>query len=654
MTDWLTAAAMADERLPGLPSTRQGVAKLAATLGWGRAEWERVHWRQRAGRGGGIEYAASVLPEAARAELLRRRAMAPAPAAGTKPDEPGAGEHGSGRADLWTWWRQQPVSLQARGRERAAIVWRVAALEATGICASAATAQIAHAEGIAVGTLWRWRRDVEGWRQDDWPAVLTPKGGWSGRPKAACDEHAWEMLRSLWLLASRPSFEMCLRRVQAKATEAGWAMPSARTLRRRIEALPAAVVTAARDGAEALRAAYPAQQRTRAHMHALYGVNADGHRFDVFVRWDDGTVARPVMVAFQDLYSGMMLGYRVDRTECAALVRLALGDVFERHGIPDRVWLDNGRGFASKWITGGTPNRYRFKVREEDPAGILTMLGCEVHWTTPYAGQSKPIERAFLDLTDSVARHPAFDGAYTGRSPMAKPANYGRAAIPIAEFKRVLAGEIEEHNARRGRRAEVCGGERSFREAFEASYAETPIRRATEEQRRLWLLAAEAVRVRRPSGCFHLLGNRFWHEALLEHLDEAITARFDPHNVHAGVDVLGRDGRWICRAEVLEAAGFDDVDAAREQARKRRAFMRAAKAQLATERTLTPADLAAMLVRAPPSDAPEPAVIRPLFGHAPPIAAGPPRGDELPDEPEGEVLFLEALRHARLGAETPT
>jgi hypothetical protein len=28
--------------------------------------------------------------------------------------------------------------------------------------------------------------------------------------------------------------------------------------------------------------------------------------------------------------------------------------------------LDNGRAFASKWITGGANTRFRFKVREED------------------------------------------------------------------------------------------------------------------------------------------------------------------------------------------------------------------------------------------------------------------------------------------------
>uniref|UniRef100_UPI0039800C3B transposase domain-containing protein n=1 Tax=Salmonella sp. s54836 TaxID=3159673 RepID=UPI0039800C3B len=89
-------------------------------------------------------------------------------------------------------------------------------------------------------------------------------------------------------------------------------------------------------------------------------------------------------------------------------------DVVERYGIPHHAWLDNGRGFASKLLTGGVANRYRFKVREEDPTGILVALGVQIHWATPYHGQAKPIERAFRDLCDRVAKHPAFAGAYTG------------------------------------------------------------------------------------------------------------------------------------------------------------------------------------------------------------------------------------------------
>ncbi|HNB25288.1 MAG TPA: hypothetical protein PKZ32_22900, partial [Candidatus Melainabacteria bacterium] len=54
------------------------------------------------------------------------------------------------------------------------------------------------------------------------------------------------------------------------------------------------VAQAVADIEEALKRLYPAHRRTREDLHALAGVNADGHKFDVFVKWDDGTVGRPI------------------------------------------------------------------------------------------------------------------------------------------------------------------------------------------------------------------------------------------------------------------------------------------------------------------------------------------------------------------------
>jgi hypothetical protein len=122
--------------------------------------------------------------------------------------------------------------------------------------------------------------------------------------------------------------------------------------------------------------------------------------------------------------------------------------MIEAWGIPGHVILDNGREFAAKAITGGAATRFRFKVRDDDLPGLFTALGCEIHWATPYSGQSKPIERAFRDLCDTIAKDPRFDGAWTGNRPDAKPEDYGSRAVPLEDFLRVVAQGIEEHNLR--------------------------------------------------------------------------------------------------------------------------------------------------------------------------------------------------------------
>ncbi len=392
----------------------------------------------------------------------------------------------------------------------------------------------------------------------------------------------------------------------------------------------------ARGGAERVKDAFPAQERTRAHLRALQAVNADGHKWDVFVRWEDGKVERPMMVAIQDLYSGKFLGWRFDRSENTEVTRLAFGDVFANYGIPDAVYLDNGRAFASKKISGGARNRFRFKIREEEPLGILKAFGCDVRFTLPYSGQSKPIERAFRDMCDHIARQPAFEGAYTGNRPDAKPENYGLKAVPIETFRKLVSEGIKDHNARTGRRSEVCAG-RSLDAAFFASYQEQPIRRASEEQLRMCLLAAESVSTDKRNGSIRLLGNRYWSEAMAAYAGEKLIARFDPDDLTRDVHVYARSGDYLCAAPQIERAGFDDMAAARDHARARKAYRKAVDAKTAAERHLTPDQVAAML---PDFDAPEEAparvvrMVRPQTGSSAAIAMEPEDHRDIEDQLE--------------------
>lgn len=72
MQRWMTLAEIAAARLPGLPFTRQGVARRADSEGWTA---RRGLVRQRLGRGGGVEFAFEVLPAEAQAEIVRRAGL---------------------------------------------------------------------------------------------------------------------------------------------------------------------------------------------------------------------------------------------------------------------------------------------------------------------------------------------------------------------------------------------------------------------------------------------------------------------------------------------------------------------------------------------------------------------------------------------------
>lgn len=217
---------------------------------------------------------------------------------------------------------------------------------------------------------------------------------------------------------------------------------------------------------------------------------------------------RPQIAAFQDLYSNKMLAYRVDLDPNKVAVMQAWGELVETYGIPRHCLFDNGMEFANKWLTGGTPTRFRFKVRPDDGLGVLPQMGVQIHWATPAHGQAKPIERGFRDFADRVAKHPAFAGAYVGNNPLAKPENYASRAIPLADFLAVLDQEVAKHNARPGRLTANAKG-RSFDETFAESYAAAPIRKATPEQHRLWLMGQEKRKLHRTHGVLTLFKNGY-------------------------------------------------------------------------------------------------------------------------------------------------
>ena len=603
--EWFSAAELAALALPDMPATARGVQQLAERQGWAEPEREGQQWRRRKGRGGGVEFHLSLLPCTAQIKTaLQFNAAETAEAAAAT----------SAQGDLWARFERMPEKLRAIARTRLAALEAVETLAQNGVQRTVAMPLVAQRTGVSRASLYNWRRAVAGLRRSDWLPALAPQ--WSGgETSAECSAEAWAFIRADYLRPEKPSLAACYGRLKRTAEAQGWTIPSERTLARRIDALPEALVVLAREGAEALKRMYPAQQRDRSHFHALQAVNADGHKWDVFVRWpDEAKPVRPMMIAFQDLYSGKILSWRVDKSSNKEAVRLALGDMMEQWGIPDACWLDNGRDFASKWITGGTPNRYRFKVKDDEPDGILTQMGVTVHWTTPYAGQSKPIERAFRDFATETAKHPAFAGAYVGNTPLAKPENYGSKAVPLDTFLRVIGEEIAAHNARTGRRSAVCAG-RSFDEAFAESYERSLIRKASPEQRRLWLLMAEAVTVSRVDGTIQLLGNRFHAMFLHEHRGLKVNVRFDPQAVADDLHVYSQAGAYLGAAPCVEAVGFDNADAAREHARARNAWRRAQRDALAAETRMGIAGVAALLpAAATPPAAPETKIVRPVFG----------------------------------------
>lgn len=584
--EWWTAEALAERGLPDLPTTKRRINALAERENW------RAHptlARKRAERGGGWEYHWKLLPGRAQRRLIEEAGEA-ARAPADRMD----------RGTAWAWFDRLPEAVRQVAADRRAAVQEMEAL-AAHMGTAAAVAEVSRGRGVAARTLWNWLNLIDGVDPADRLAYLAPRHrAVAARAEPAGDAGAsafFDLLKADYLRLEAPSFTASYAVASRIAQAKGIPVMGERTARRRMDALPLVVRAFAREGLRGLEKRFPPQTRDRTQMVAMEGVNADCHKIDVFVTgWPgaEDAIIRPQIVAFQDLYSGKILSWRVDRDPNKVAVMSAFGELIETWGIPRHCLFDNGREFANKWLTGGAKTRFRFKVREDDPLGVLPQLGIEIHWARPHHGQAKPIERAFRDMADRIAKDARFAGAYVGNRPDAKPENYGSKAIPLGDFIRVVGEGIEQHNARAGRTSPTCRG-RSFDETFAASYEVAPIRKATEEQARLWLMGQEVIRLHGKHGQASLHEAEYWSDWMSEHAGERVIARFDPEELNAGLHLYALDGSYLGFAETKVKTPFFDLAGARGAAAQDKRRKRLAKELLEATRPVTVTHIAAEL-----------------------------------------------------------
>lgn len=596
--EWFSAQELADLALPGLASTKRGVQMIIAREGWTQV-------RPRAGRGGGVEYHVSQLPEAAQARLQIATARK-------------ATKDRLDRESVWMRWERLPEKLRAEAQRRLEILDRIDAMVTAGMRQTAAIeAVVAQAarEAVAVGgkrplsasTIHEWRRRICGVRPDDRAAYLAPD--YIGRTaRSEIPVAAWEAYKVSWLRQEQPTHAATYRYIQQVAAEQGWPpLPSQKTFERRILAeIPRDSEVLLRQGPKAAKHTIAHADRDKSALRALEVANLDGHTWDVFCLYEDGVVDRPISLAVQDIYSGLPLAIRFDRTLNHHIVRLALADTFRDFGLVDRLIMDNGRENQAKEISGQT-SRFRKRAAEEEPAGILKLLNIEAVFAQPYWGQAKPIERMFRNWAMDIAKHPAFAGAYVGNKPTAKPENYKSKAIPIAEFEAIVRSEIAHYSRQLGRRGRGMNG-RSFLQVFEESMAIHPPRRVTPEQLRLCLLAAKVGAPDRRSGAIAIDDHRFWSPELSALRRQKLVVRFDPQDLSETVHVYDLQGRYLCSAPRAMVGSYDNLaDAQRITRAKAKARK---KLRDATE----------TLIRINARAIPRPALAEPI---APNLAAGP-------------------------------
>ena len=492
-------------------------------------------------------------------------------------------------------WGSASTEARARAARRWAAVERLRGLLRAGAALEDAVRTAAAEADASPGAVRRWhaRAGEAGGPEDlvDRPRTGRPSTVWTDDA-----DEAYAIWRKDYLRVERPGAAACWRRVRNLAQARGWTIPSSAAFVRRLRAEVApAVVVRAREGRIAAIATAPFQQRSTAELRPLDVVNGDGWTLRTFVVCPDtGRAIRPVLWAWQDVRTRRLLGWRIAATESAEVVRLSMADVCRTHGVPRKVVVDNTYAASSRYLFG--PSRFRRRGAKPPPEeavlGVFSSVGIEAVGRTGVdrdgegrgvgKGRSKPVERSFQDLAESIGRHPRLAGCFTGPNTLDKPENHGKRAAPWAAVLEVAAEAVAEYNARPGRRMEGVRGI-SCDEAWRREIEGVPVRRLTREQAGLLLLAAESTRIGK-DGAFSLAAggapgvprNRYAAEeeaaaaALLARRGQRVVARFDPADLHGPVEVYDLSGRWLLTAECVLPVGFSDHVAARTHARLQR------------------------------------------------------------------------------------
>ena len=511
-------------------------------------------------------------------------------------------------------WESLPESRRRAARSKLAALDAALALsERERISLRAACER---AEGYSAATLMAAWRAVRGLPARLRAAALADRR-WSGRgrPLAKVSPDAWEAFKADYLRAERPGAAACHRRLQRLARARGWTIPkSPKALLRRLEAeVPPGAIVLARQGPEASKGRVPPLIRDREALASMQVICCDGHTWDVRAQWPDGSVGRPVMVAWQCVRSGEILGWRIDRSESAEAYRLSMADTLWAHGAPEHVVADNGRGICAQALTGGAANKFRGKADPDcEVTGLLTELVGEsgVHFTIPYSGRSKQIERAFRDFCEDIARDPRLAGFYSGPGPERKPHDYDSSkGVELERFRAIVAEGIALHNSRPGRRGQGMDG-RSCDEVFEACKGEE--RKLSPEQLSRWLLAPAVVTARASDGSVEAFGARYWSQELADAFAfkpakaRKAVVRADPQRLDRPARVELPDGRLVAVAKPLGRVPYFDAESAAEAGKARSRALRADREALKAHRALDAAGLGALLDEAAPElpDAP--------------------------------------------------
>lgn len=381
--------------------------------------------------------------------------------------------------------------------------------------------------------------------------------------KTTIQPELWSLFFQLWADENQPSILWCYTQMCAVAKRQLpelSAIPSVDAFKRQIKQMPLGVVKYYREGSKALDDdVLPYVQRDYEAIAANEWWVSDYHTLDLMVRDDEtNEIYRPHIVVWMDIRSRKILGWRMRKESDSDGVILSFKDAVAGHGIPQNVYLDNGKEYLTHAFGGR--GRRKKSANAQYATSILDLLGVTMHNAMPRNGRAKVIERSFGEFSRWFAK--SFI-TYCGNRPANRPERHNEVMrhernIPLAsEIKELLGVFIEGlHNAQSSGAVGLRG------KTPNEVYAETLERKrtATQDQLNLMLLRSERLQKVAENGIRLKIGNRdLWYcneELKINYSGWKVYVKYDPDDLSV-VRVYDEKEALLCKVERLPEGGYD-------------------------------------------------------------------------------------------------
>jgi len=311
--------------------------------------------------------------------------------------------------------------------------------------------------------------------------------------------------------------------------------------------------------------------------------SSDYHTLDVFVKDDyTGEVYRPHLVVWFDVRSRKILSASLRKSSDADGVVIAFRKAVEKYGIPEMVYLDNGREFLVSDFGGRGVRKTSENNKTEYGKTILERCGVTMHNARVANGRAKAVERCFKTVKITFSK---FFSTYTGGHPAERPERMKEVMdksnienIPLlSEVREKLYTYFEGWYNEKPSNAEGLNG-KSPNECYKANLFKK--RTATAEQLNLMLLRTERLQKVKENGVCIKVGDKeiyFRNPNFIElPKNTKVFVRYNPEDL-TKVRVYDENDVFLMEAEKWNNGGYafdNDVDSikqletARKQANK--------------------------------------------------------------------------------------